>query len=80
MANGEGNTILQSSPGNNQGGVHINGVLRSIGAWDDSDYYNPIPWAKILGRANEIDIEIDGIIWKALIDSCAMILMMSKDY
>ena len=67
-------------PSNNQGGVHINWELRSIGAWDDSDYYNPNPWARILGRANETDVEIDGIISKALIDSDAMILMMSKDY
>ena len=47
---------------------------------DDSDYYNPNPWARILGTANETDVEIDGIISKALIDSGAMILMMSKDY
>ena len=33
-----------------------------------------------MGRANETDVEIDGIISKALIDSGAMILMMSKDY
>ena len=33
-----------------------------------------------MGRANETDVEIDGIISKALIDSCAMISMMSKDY
>ena len=32
----------------------------------------------ILGRANESDIEIDGKISKALIDSGAMISMMSK--
>ena len=36
--------------------------------------------ARILGRANETDVEIDGIISKALIDSSAMISMMSKDY
>ena len=48
--------------------------------WDDSFYYNPNPWARILGRANETDVEIDGIISKALIDSGAMILMMTKDY
>ena len=76
----EGNTNLQSSPSNNQGGVHINEELRSIGAWDDSDYYNPNPWVRMLGRANETGVEIDGIISKALIDSSAMILMMSKDY
>ena len=44
------------------------------------EYYNPNPWARILGRANETEIEIDGIISKALIDSGAMILMMSKGY
>ena len=77
---GEGNTNLQSSPSNNQGGVHINGELRSNRIQSDSDYYNPNPWAKILGRANETDVEIDGIISKALTDSGAMISMMSKDY
>ena len=33
-----------------------------------------------MGRANETDVEIDGIISKALIDSGVMISMMSKDY
>ena len=33
-----------------------------------------------MGRANETDVEIDGIISKALIDSGTMISMMSKDY
>ena len=33
-----------------------------------------------MGRANETDVEFGGIISKALIDSGAMILMMSKDY
>ena len=33
-----------------------------------------------MGRANETDVEIDGIISEALIDSGAMISMMSKDY
>ena len=47
---------------------------------DDSDYYDPHPWARILGRANETDVEIDGIISKTLIDSGAMILMMSRDF
>ena len=47
---------------------------------DEPEYYNPNPWARILGRANETDVEIDGIISKALIDSGAMILLMSKDY
>ena len=48
--------------------------------WDDSDYYNPNPWARILGRANGTDVEIDGIISKALTDSSVMISMMSNDY
>ena len=47
---------------------------------DELEYYNPNPCARILGRANETDVEIDGIISKALIDSGAMILMMSEDY
>ena len=77
---GGGNTTFQSSPSNNQGGVHINRELRSAGAQTDFNYYNPNPWARILGRANETDVEIDGVISKALIDSGAMISMMSKDY
>ena len=44
------------------------------------EYYNPNPWARILSRANETDVEIDGVISKALIDSGAMILMMSRGY
>ena len=44
------------------------------------DYYNLNPWVRILGRANESEIEIDGIISKAIIDSSAMISMMSKEY
>ena len=51
-----------------------------MGTWDEPEYYNLNSWARILGRANETDVEIDGIISKALIDSGAMILMMSKDY
>ena len=47
---------------------------------DELEYYNPNPWARILGRANETHIEIDGIISKTSIDSGAMILMMSRDY
>ena len=80
MANGGGNTTLQSSPCNDQGGIHINGELRAAGAQTDSYYYNFNPWARILGRANETDVEIDGVISKALIDSGAMISMMGKDY
>ena len=33
-----------------------------------------------MGRANKMDVEIDGIISKILIDSGVMILMMSKDH
>ena len=51
-----------------------------MGVWDESEYYNPNPWARILGRANETDVEVDGIISKALIDSGTMILMMSRGY
>ena len=43
------------------------------------DYYNPNPWVRILGRANESEIEIDRVINKALIDHGAMISMMSKE-
>ena len=75
-----GHTTLQSSPSNNQGGVYINGELRSNRAQNDTNYYNPNPWAGILGTANETDIEIDGMISKALINSGAMISIMSKDY
>ena len=44
------------------------------------DCYNPNPWVRILGRANESENEIDGIISQALIDSHVMISMMSKEY
>ena len=44
------------------------------------DYHNPNPWVWILGRVNESEIEIDGIKSKALVDSSAMILIMSKEY
>ena len=54
--------------------------MRAAGAQTDSSYYNPNPWARILGRANETDVEIDGVISKALIDSGVMISMISKDY
>ena len=78
MPTGGGNTTLQSSPSDNQGGININGELRQVGASNGLKYYNPNPWARILGRANETEIKIDGIMCKALIDSGAMILMMSK--
>ena len=80
MANRGRNTTLQSSPSKNQGGVHINRELTAAGAKTDSDHYNPNLWARILGTAKETDVEIDGVISKALIDSGAMISMMSKDY
>ena len=70
----------QSSPSANQGGVHTNKELREVRVWDEPEYYNPSPWSRILGRANETDVEIDGIIIKALIGSGAMILMMTRDY
>ena len=54
--------------------------MRVAGAQTDSDYYNPNPWARILGRTNETGVEIDGVISKGFIDSGAMISMMSKDY
>ena len=44
------------------------------------EYHNPNPWVRILGRANESNIEIEEKISKALIDSGAMISMMSKGY
>ena len=75
-----GNPDLQSSPIPNQGGVNINGKLRKAGVFMGPDYHNPNPWVRILGRANESEIEIDGIKSKALIDSGAMISMMSKEY
>ena len=77
---GGGNTTLQSSPSDDWGGININGELRQVGVLNGLEYYNPNPWARILGRANETDIEIDGIISKALIDSGAMISMMSRGY
>ena len=80
MDNGGGKPILQSSPSDNQGGIHIHQELRAAGAQTDPDYYNPNCWARILGRANETDVEIDGVISKALIDSGAMISIMSWDY
>ena len=71
---------LQSFPNDDQGGININGKLRQVGTSNGPEYYSPNPWAGILGRANETEIEIDGKISKALIDSGAMILMMSKGY
>ena len=42
------------------------------------DYHNPNPWVRLLGRANEAEIEIIEKLGTALIDSGAMILMMSQ--
>ena len=80
MANGGGNTALQSSPSDDQGGINFNRQLRHAGASTGLEYYNPNPWVRILGRANETEIEIDGKISKALIDNGAMISMISKGY
>ena len=71
---------LQSSPSDDQRGININGQLRQAGVSNGPEYYNPNPWVRILGRANETKIEIDRKISKALIDSGAMISMMSKEY
>ena len=54
--------------------------LRQTGVQEEPEYYNPNPWARILGRTNKTDVEIDRIISKALINSGAMISMMSRDY
>ena len=77
---GGGNTNLQSSPNADQGGVNINRQLREAQVFMALYYHNPNPWVRILDRANEYKIEIDGIKSKALIDSGAMISMMSKEY
>ena len=79
MANG-GNTDFQSFPNLNKGGININRQLRQAGVFMGPDYYTPNPWVRILGRANESEIKIDGVISKALIYSGAMISMMSKEY
>ena len=71
---------LQSSPHDDWGGINIHRELRQVKVSDGPEYYNPNPWTRILGRANETEIEIDGKISKALIDSGAMISMMSKGY
>ena len=77
---GGGNTDLQSSPNPDQGGVNISRQLRKAGVFMGPDYHNPNPWVRILGRANESEIEIDRIKSKALIGSGAMISMMSKEH
>ena len=80
MADGGGSSDLQPSPSPDQGGVNINGKLRKAGVFMGPDYHNPNPRVSLLGMANESEIEIDGIISKALIDSGAVISMMSKEY
>ena len=77
---GGGNASLQSSLSDDLGGININRRLRQTGESNVSEYYNPNPWVRTLERANETEIEINGKISKALIDSGAMILMMSKGY
>ena len=75
-----GNTDLQSSPNPDQAGVNISGQLRKAGVFMGLDYHNPKPWLRLLSRANESEIEIDWIKNKPLINSGAMISMMSKEY
>ena len=77
---GGGNVTLQSSPSDDQGGINIDRQLRQAGVSNGPEYYNPNPWVSILGTANETEIEIDGKISKPLINSDAMISMMSKRY
>ena len=60
MADGGGNTDLQSSPNHYKGGININRQLRQAGMFTGPDYYNPNPWVGILGRANESKIELIG--------------------
>ena len=50
---------LQSPPSDNEGGININGQLMQTGVSNGSEYYNPYPWVRILGRANETKFEID---------------------
>ena len=71
---------FQPSPSNDQGGINISGEIRQGWASDGPEYSNPNPKARILGGANETEIEIDGQVSEALIDSGAMISMMSKGY
>ena len=69
---------LQYSPSDDPGGIIINRQLQQAGESNGLEYYNPNPWVRILGRAFKTEIEIDEKISKALIDSGAMISMMSK--
>ena len=60
------------------GGRKHNKQLREAGVCMGLDYHNQNPWFRLLGRANECEIKIDGKIGIALIDSGAMISMMSR--
>ena len=60
--------------------IKINRQLKQAGVSSGLEYYNPNPWVRILDRANETEIEIDEKISKPLIDSGAMISMISKGY
>ena len=71
---------LQSSPTDDEGRINMDRQLRQAGVSNGPEYYNPNLWVRILGRANETEIEINKKISKALIDSSAMILMISKGY
>ena len=51
---------LLSSPSDDQGGININGQIRKAGVSNGLEYYSPNPWVRILGTANETEIEIDG--------------------
>ena len=77
---GGGNLTLQSYHSDDQGVINCKRQLRQAGASAGLEYYNPNPWVGIWGRANKTKIERDGKISKALIDSGAMISMMSKGY
>ena len=71
---GGGNTTLQSSPKPDQEESTSMDKLRQV--WDiyGTSIYNPNPWVRILGRANDTEVGIDGKVSTALIDSGAMIV------
>ena len=54
------NVTLQSFPSDDQTGINTDGQLRKAAVSNGPEYYNPNPWVRILGRANETEIEIDG--------------------
>ena len=51
-----GNETLQSSPSDDQGEINFNRQLRQARVSTGLEYYNPNPWVRILGRANETEI------------------------